>query len=143
MSVLTIYPYLLDPTWVFDDARTGLKEEAFVCGASEMISRLVETKEIPNAQRGFAMHFSDERFDSHDAELTWLRSDDLPFGLGGNWYQGEVSGEVMECWLCPALFHYFMRAPQTIFVRAERLPEGIDPVWRDGSHGTRYVGPNS
>jgi hypothetical protein len=49
MSVLTFYPYLLDGTWVFDDPRTGLKEEAFVCGMTEMISRLVEAKGITNA----------------------------------------------------------------------------------------------
>jgi hypothetical protein len=49
MRVLTIYPYLLHETWVFDDARTGLKEEAFVLGMTEMISRLVEAKAIPHA----------------------------------------------------------------------------------------------
>src|SRR5579872_7177770 len=38
---LTIYPYLIDPIWVFDDERTGLKEEVFVCGASDMISCVV------------------------------------------------------------------------------------------------------
>jgi len=43
MPVLTIYPYLLGQTWVFDDPRTGLKEEAFVLGMTEMISRLVKT----------------------------------------------------------------------------------------------------
>lgn len=51
--VLTLYPYLLNGTcWVFDDERTGLKEEAFVCGMSEMISRVVEAKGVPNAARG-------------------------------------------------------------------------------------------
>jgi len=47
----TIYPYKLHETWVFDDPRTGLKEEAFVCGATEMISRLVSTKRIPRRKR--------------------------------------------------------------------------------------------
>lgn len=143
MSVLTIYPYLLDATWVFDDARTGLKEEAFVCGATEMISRLVETKGIPNAESGFKLSFSDVPFDSHDTELKWLRSDDQQFSLGGNWYEGEVGGAVMECWLCPALFHYFERAPQKIYVHADPLPAGVNPIWQDGSRGTRFVGPNS
>jgi len=47
---LTIYPYLLNGScWVFDDERTGLKEEAFVLGMSEMISSVVEAKAIPNA----------------------------------------------------------------------------------------------
>jgi hypothetical protein len=45
--VLTLYPYLLDGTcWVFDDERTGLKEEAFVLGMTEMISRAVDGKGI-------------------------------------------------------------------------------------------------
>ncbi len=50
-DMLTIYPYKLRETWVFDDPRTGLKEEAFVCGATEMISRLVSTKRIPRAEQ--------------------------------------------------------------------------------------------
>lgn len=38
MSVMTLYPYLYqDKCWGFDDPQTGLKEEAFVCVASEMI----------------------------------------------------------------------------------------------------------
>ena len=44
MSAFTIYPYRLGDCWVFDDARTGLKEEAFVLGSSEMMTRLVEAK---------------------------------------------------------------------------------------------------
>ena len=57
MPVLTIYPYLLGQTWVFDDPRTGLKEEAFVLGMAEMISRLVKAKAIPHAgQHPFARH---------------------------------------------------------------------------------------
>jgi hypothetical protein len=42
MNTLTIYPSLLGTTGVFDGSRTGLKEEAFVLGMSEMSSRLVE-----------------------------------------------------------------------------------------------------
>ena len=55
MSLLTIYPYLLGDTWVFDDPKTGLKEEAFVLGMSEMITRLAEAKGIPNAAHGFTL----------------------------------------------------------------------------------------
>src|SRR5271154_4344962 len=76
MSKITIYPYRLGNCWVFDDARTGLKEEAFVLGSSEMMTRLVEAKGISQAEKGFALTFSDEPFEGHDAELTWLRSDD-------------------------------------------------------------------
>ena len=53
--ILSLYPYLYPGTecWVFDDERTGLKEEAFVEGTSEMITRVVERKKIPHAARGF------------------------------------------------------------------------------------------
>ena len=61
--VLTLYPYLLnDSCWVFDDVRTGLKEEAFVLGMTEMISRVVEAKGILDATKGFVLTFADEPF---------------------------------------------------------------------------------
>jgi len=42
MAALTLYPYLLDRScWVFDDERTGLQEEAFVLGATDVISAVV------------------------------------------------------------------------------------------------------
>jgi hypothetical protein len=138
MSILTLYPYRLDQCWVFDDPRTGLKEEAFVLGSSDMITRLAEARVIPNAERGFALHFSEEPFAGYDVELTWLRSDDsqvLPGKDGsasqicGNWYRGKVAGQEMEGWLCPALGLYFHAAPRRIFVKAEPLPAGVDPIW--------------
>lgn len=138
MKILTIYPYLLGQTWVFDDPRTGLKAEAFVLGMSEMISRLVESKAIPDAGKGFALHFGDQEFTGSDAELTWLRSDDSQVVPGqdgsasqicGNWYKGTVAGEEMEGWLCPALGLYFGSAPAHIFVKVEPLPSGVDPIW--------------
>ncbi|HEV3341766.1 MAG TPA: DUF6717 family protein [Pirellulales bacterium] len=143
MSTLTIYPYLIGETWVFDDVRTGLKEEAFVLGMSEMISRLVEEKAIADATHGFTLHFSDELFDGFDVELTWLRSDDsqvVPGADGsasqlwGNRYRGVVVGEEMEGWLCPALGLYFQAAPGRIYVKAEPLPAGLDPIWHVGDN---------
>jgi hypothetical protein len=138
MPVLTIYPYLFGQTWVFDDPRTGLKEEAFVMGMTEMLSRLVEERAIPHAGQGFTLRFSEEPFESSDAELTWLRSDDSQVLAGqdgsasqllGNWYGGIIAGEKMEGWLCPALGLYFRAAPPRLFVKAEPLPAGVDPVW--------------
>jgi hypothetical protein len=151
MKTMTIYPYLLESTWVFDDPQTGLKEEAFVLGMSEMISRLVDAKGIPDAERGFALCFSMEPFEGADAELKWLRSDDaqvLPGKDGsaaqmfGNWYKGTVIGQEMQGWLCPALGLYFKAAPARIFVKAEPLPSGVDPIWRidrDAALAIRYV----
>jgi hypothetical protein len=153
MPAMTIFPYLYEGAcWVFDDPRAGLKEEAFVLGASEMISRVVEMKAIPQASRGFTLRFSAEPFD-HDVQLTWLspadaaqrRScslEDLP-GIG-NWYAGRVFGQEMTCWLCPALFCYFDQAPEHIYVKAEPLPSGVDPIWHVDAHdprATRFVAP--
>src|SRR5579862_5490050 len=121
MNILTIYPYLLGSTWVFDDPRTGLKEEAFVLGMSEMISRLVDIKGIAPAAKGFTLKFSLEPFEGADAELAWLRSGDAEVLPGidgsasqmfGNWYKGVVAGQEMEGWLCPALGLYFKAAPE-------------------------------
>jgi hypothetical protein len=151
MATLTIYPYLLGDTWVFDDPRTGLKEEAFVLGMSEMISRLVETKRIPRASQGFTLQFSMEPFDGADAELAWLKSSDpqvLPGRDGsasqfcGNWYKGTVAGQEMEGWLCPALGLYFNAAPPRIFVKVDPLPAGVDPIWhidRDAPIARRFI----
>lgn len=83
--LLTLYPYLIDGVcWVFDDERTGLKEEAFVLGTSEMITRVVEAKRIPDATRGFALSSSDRPFDGYDVVRRWTRSD----GGSGTWYEG-------------------------------------------------------
>jgi hypothetical protein len=75
--ILTLYPYLYPGTacWVFDDARTGLKEEAFVEGTSEMITRVIERKKIPIAANGFLLSFSDQPFNGHDVERRWTRGD--------------------------------------------------------------------
>jgi hypothetical protein len=136
---LTIYPYKHHDCWVFDDPRTGLKEEAFVCGATEMINRLVATRQIPHAEHGFALSFSGTPFPAHDVELSWLR----PGEHDGNWYHGTVTGLAMECWLCPALFCYFVDAPARIYVRADPLPEGVNPIWEPPADAQprRFVEP--
>lgn len=120
--------------------RTGLKQEPFVAGADEMIARIVHAKGIPNAEEGFALTFSDKPFADHDAELDWLRAED-----NGNVYQGIVAGEEMEGWLCPALFCYFTTVPLKIYVKAEPLPAGVDPLWHvdpDDPRARRFVEPD-
>jgi hypothetical protein len=137
--ILTLHPYLFPGTdcWVFDDERTGLKEEAFVLGTSEMISRVVEHKRIPNAAKGFLLSFSDQPFTDHDVARVWARSE---VG-GGDWYEGDVLGEPMENWLCPALSYYFETPPKRLYVRCDPLPAGVNPIWtpRQGDEGRRFV----
>ncbi len=102
-----------------------------------MISRLVATKRPPRAERGFALMFSDEPFVGHDVVLALLRHD----AYQGNWYHGHVAGLRMECWLCPALFCYFAAAPEKIYVRADPLPAGFNPIWDppDGREPRRFI----
>ncbi len=135
---LTLYPYLDAGTWVFDDQRTGLQGEAFVLGATDMISAIVEAKAISDAERGFALTFSGQPFEGYDVRLVWQRAD--PSG-SGNWYAGDVAGRQMDCWLCPALLLYFQTPPREIFVRAEPLPVGVNPRWTpaEGVTGRRFV----
>ena len=150
-KTMTIYPYLLaGDCWVFDDERTGLKEEAFVLGMSEMISRFVQAKSIPGAAKGFALTFAAEPFD-HDVELAWLSPDEVAEEFNcslsqlpgeGNWYRGMVADREMIGWLCPALFCYFDEAPKKIFVKAASLPAGVDPIWHvraDDPRAKRFV----
>jgi len=73
--------------------------------------------------------------------LHWLRADDPESLMAGNWYSGIVANEVMECWLCPALFLYFNEAPARLFVRADQLPKGIDPIWHNPESSHRFMGP--
>jgi hypothetical protein len=143
MPNLTIYPYFFEETcWVFDDQRTGLKEEAFVLGTTEIISRVVAVKSIPNAAKGFVLTFGAEPFD-HDVELKWVSPGEVAkAGIAsipdvGNWYRGVVFGEEMIGWLCPALFLYFQVAPKRIFAKAEPLPAVVDPIWHVDANDPR------
>jgi hypothetical protein len=122
IMIFTIYPYFLGNLWVFDDERTGLKEEPFIGPTSEMISKLIESKGIKNAEQGFTMQFGDEPFVGHDVELLWQRSDDPENSTQGNWYRGTIAGLEMDGWLCPALGLYFPTAPLRLFVKADPLP---------------------
>jgi hypothetical protein len=110
-GLLVVEPYRHGEAWVFDDAATGLKQEPFVAGVSEMIDRL--TAGIPGAAAGFRLRFASEPFAGYQACLTWVRADPVE----GNWYRDEDTGE--EGWLCPALFCYFPSAPAKIYVRVQ------------------------
>jgi hypothetical protein len=123
-NIMTLYPYKIDNTWVFDDERTRLKEEAFVLGMSEIISEVVQNKNLPNPNEGFDMIFSDNKFDGFDAIII----KEYPES-GGTWYSGNIFGNHMRGWLCPALFLYFKEAPLHIYMKADPLSPNVDPKW--------------
>jgi len=110
--IMVIAPYWYQGTWVFDDESAGLNKEPFVAGVPEMIDDLV--KDIPNARSGFSLLFSLTPFPGYQIELTRMKEE-----CGGYWYM--VKNRSAEGWLCPALFKYFETAPETIYVKAERL----------------------
>ncbi len=111
-SLLIIFPYKYEDSWVFDDETVGLKNEPFVCGIPEMIDILVQ--DIPDASAKFKMIFSKDPFPTYQAKLVYLREE-----YGGNWYCWQ--DKAMDGWLCPALFKYFDAAPSEIYCKAERL----------------------
>jgi len=116
-TLMVIRPYWYNNTWVFDDETVGLDKEPFVAGIPQMIDNLV--KDIPNARNGFRLLFSASPFPNHVLKITKLRED-----YGGNWY--KLEGTEYEGWLCPALFKYFEKAPEAIYVSAEPLKGTIE-----------------
>jgi len=104
-----------------------------------MITALVEAKAIPDATRGFALTFASEPFDGYDVKLVWQRGQEG----GGGWYSGDVAGQVMECWLCPALLLYFSTPPRELYVGGGVLPPGVTVIWtpKPGEISRRFVGP--
>ena len=109
-SILVLNPYQHASTWVFDDPTRGLEKEPFVAGIPGIIDRVVD--EIPDADKGFRLLFSAQSFPGYTHTLVWQRK-----GSGGNWYRCPQLE--MEGWLCPALYKYFRRAPETIYFKAE------------------------
>jgi hypothetical protein len=109
-AIHVIAPYKHHGMWVFDDARAGLQQEPFVSGADEMIDRV--TTDIPDAEHGFTMVFSDSPFPGHQYRLELRRPEHA-----GNWYYSAELG--IEGWLCPALFRYFAAPPKEIFVQVK------------------------
>jgi hypothetical protein len=111
-SIQVLFPYKANDAWVFDDDRVGLVREPFVLGIDDMIEKIVEN--IPNAEKGFKLLFSDKKFPNADVSLEWMYSE-----AGGNWYSSPELN--MKGWLCPALFKYYSEAPKNLWAKFESL----------------------
>jgi hypothetical protein len=107
-SILVIHPYKYAGVWVFDDPKVGLVQEPFVAGADVLLDRMAEN--IPNAAAGMTVLFSSQPFPGSQFEFVRRREES-----GGNWYYSPAFE--LEGWLCPALFKYFERAPEWIYVQ--------------------------
>ena len=113
-TINLIAPYRYLGMWVFDDARVGLIQEPFVCGADVLIDRAVEG--LPGAHAGFRLLFSASPFPGHQLRLECRRSE-----ADGNWYYSPEFD--LEGWLCPALLKYFEQAPQEIYLQVKGAPD--------------------
>ena len=111
-QIMTISPYKLHNTWVFDDYNYSLKAEPFVSGAPEVIDELV--KDINNAESGFRLIFSLQPFPGYKAKLKWTNAE-----YNGNWYCWDTLK--LNAWLCPALLCYFNIPPKLIYCKAESI----------------------
>lgn len=109
-SIMILFPYKYNGTWVFDDVDRGLIKEPFVAGIDKILDKL--TQYIPDADKGFKLLFSESYLPKADVKLVWMRKEG-----GGNWYKAPTLG--MEGWLCPALYKYFKEAPNQIYIKIE------------------------
>ena len=108
--MLVIHPYKYEGTWVFDDPKVGLVQEPFIAGADIILDRMAEG--VPNATAGMTLLFSSMPFPGSQFQFDWRREES-----GGNWYYSPQYQ--LEGWLCPALFKYFDRAPEQIYVQVK------------------------
>jgi hypothetical protein len=110
--MMVIRPYRTEGVWAFDDASKGLVREPFVDEANRFIDALVDG--IPNAESGFRLLFSAKPFPGFSLSFSRVREE-----FEGHWYACDQLGG--EGWLCPALFKYFDKAPEQLFVKAEGI----------------------
>ncbi len=111
INIIAPYKYL--DIWVFDDAKKGLVQEAFVGGADTIIDLL--TNHIPNATAGFVLVFSGAEFPGFQHRVEWRREE----GRGNIYYSPDLQ---VEGWLCPALLRYFDAPPAELFLRVKPMP---------------------
>lgn len=113
-EITIINPYWKYGTWCFTDDAIGVRDEAFVAGADEVISYLVQ--DIPNAEDGFQMMFSENPFPDYDLKVDHVESD----GYSGNFYKMETESMSLTFWLCGCLLKYFDKAPKQIYVKIQQ-----------------------
>ncbi len=108
-QIKVIRPYKWEGVWVFDDPAVGLDKEALVAGMPELIEIATAQAGIRQPEKGFVALFSKDPFPTAQVCLERVREES-----GGNVYCWPEVGR--EGWLCPALFRYFDRAPERLYV---------------------------
>jgi pimeloyl-ACP methyl ester carboxylesterase len=113
-QIKVIRPYKWEGIWVFDDPSVGLDKEALVAGMPELIEIATAKAGIREPEKGFVALFSKDPFPTAQVCLEWVREEG-----GGNVYRWPEVGR--EGWLCPALFRYFDRAPERLYVEVRPI----------------------
>jgi len=98
--------YKIGKTWYYDDESKGLYREPFVCGASELLDKVLEADGITNPTRlNFFEHNEKSCPGDHYAKLV------TPQNGGATYYCEEFDHQF---WLCSHLFDYSDAPPQII-----------------------------
>jgi pimeloyl-ACP methyl ester carboxylesterase len=113
-QIKVIRPYKWEGIWVFDDPAVGLDKEALVAGMPELIEMATAQAGIREPEKGFVALFSKDPFPTAQVCLERVREES-----GGNVYRWPEVGR--EGWLCPALFRYFERAPERLYVEVRPI----------------------
>ena len=121
-SILTLFPYYKNGIWMFDDERTGLREEPFVAGADLFIEFILsQLGLLPRARNIFAAIFSKLPFPGHHAQLTYTTHRDMGTIYSTSCEDFKNHQGTNELWLCPALNLYFKESPQHLFLQCKGI----------------------
>lgn len=107
--------------WAFDDPARGIKQEWFVLGGERLMD--YASRDVPNADAGFRLLFSDAPFDG--AEVATLRERTPELAENGGIYEvpgAMLDGEPVSGWLCPTTLAYFEQFPARLYFKG--LPLG-------------------
>ena len=110
-SIFVIFPYHENGVWMFNDEARGILREPFLGNINSILSLL--SSEIKNAQKGFALYFSDRFFPGVTARFIKIRDE-----FGGASYRSEQFN--LEGYLCPCLHKFYPGiAPSQLFAVAK------------------------
>lgn len=97
-AIQILRPWCEGGVWMFDDKEIGVRREAFVGGASELITELVAVFGAkPDEDGKINLIFSPYPFPESE-ELAHVEND-----MGGVVYQWKER----KAWFCPCFFNYF------------------------------------
>ena len=115
-ALFTLTFYRHNDQWVFDDDRRDIAVEPLVCGADDVFDVLSGRDQDPAINR-CTVNFSATPIPGHEVHASFQKPE-----YGGSVYTTtDMTGDApFEFWLCPALFAYFDRAPQDIYVQKVR-----------------------